>query len=169
MAFDVNNPYFRTRVLTATPEELRLMLIEGCVTFLKQGRDALAERAWEKMHENFNNARNILVELMSTMKHEIAPEVCGNLEAIYSYVFRRLTEGSFEKDIAKVDEAIRLMEYDQQTWVLLMDKLAEERAGQSSPAQAIEAPAVPQPRATTGAARYAAAAASSYQPLSIQG
>ena len=31
MAFDINNPYFRTKVLTASPEQLRLYLIEGAL------------------------------------------------------------------------------------------------------------------------------------------
>lgn len=146
MAADVNNPYFRTKVLTASPEELRLMLIEGCIRFLRAGREALEKRDYEKIYESFTNARNIVVELMTSLKHEIAPEVCANLESIYTFVFKRITEGSFEKNPAKIDEAIGLMEYDRETWVLLMEKLAEERGG---------SPPVPAPRDApmSGAAR----------------
>lgn len=143
MAFDINNPYFRTRVLTASPEELRLMLIEGCVRFLREGRAALEEKNFEKVYEHFTNARNILVELTTSLKRDIDPDLCNKLEAIYTYVLRLTVDGSFEKDIKKIDEAIELMEYDRETWVLLMEKLAGTRA------------------ATQAAAEYA--------PISVQG
>lgn len=138
MCFDVNNPYFRNKVLTAGPEELRLLLIEGCIRFLRSGRDGLASKDFEKVYDSFSNARNILVELMSSLKHDIAPDVCANLEAIYTYVFKRVTEGSFEKDIAKIDEAISLMEYDRETWILLMEKLASEKQSGTPSTQHLE-------------------------------
>lgn len=156
MAFDVNNPYFRNKVLTSSPEELRLLLIDGCIGFLRDGREAMVAKKFEKVHESFTNARNILVELMSSLKHEIAPEVCGNLEAIYTYVFKRVTEGSFEKDVAKIDEAIGLMEYDRETWSLLIERLAEERAGKAGTIPA-HAGAVP------------SGVPAAYQPLSLHG
>lgn len=143
MAIDVNNPYFKTKVLTASPEELRLMLIEGAIRFSKEGRAALGLRQHEKVYESFSNARNIILELMTSLRHEIAPELCKNLEAIYTYIFRLLTEGSFEKDLAKLDEAIALLEYDRETWVLLMDKLASERNPAATSAPAALAQGVP--------------------------
>lgn len=136
MCSDVNNPYFRNRVLTASPAELRLLLIEGCIRFLRQGRDAMVAKDFEKVHEAFSNARNVLVELMSSLRHDVAPDLCANMDAVYTFVFRRVTEGSFEKDPAKVDEAIELMEYDRRTWVLLMERLAGERQGDHPAAQA---------------------------------
>lgn len=129
MCFDVNNPYFRNKVMTAPPEELRLLLIEGCIRFLRTGREGLEQKNYEKVYESFTNARNILVELMSSLKHDIAPEVCANLESIYTYVFKRVTEGSFEKNLAKIDEAIALMEYDRETWLQLIEKLAVQKQG----------------------------------------
>ena len=156
MCFDVNNPYFRQKVMTASPEELRLLLIEGCIRFLKQGREAQGVRNYEKIYDNFTNARNILIELMSSLKHELAPELCANLDAIYTYVFKRITEGSFEKSTTKIDEAIALMEYDRETWLLLMEKLAEERAGTA-------------PAGAAAALAGERADASGYQSFSVQG
>lgn len=143
MAFDINNPYFRTKVLTASPEELRLMLIDGCIRFLRDGRAALEAKNFEKVFEHFTNARNILVELTTSLKREIDPDLCNKLEAIYTYVLRLTVDGSFDKNLQKIDEAIELMEFDRETWVMLMEKLAGERAG--------------------------AAASAEYAPISVQG
>lgn len=133
MQFDVNNPYFRTKVLTASREELRLLLIEGSVRFMRAGREALAGRQWEKVYENFTSAKAIIMELMNTLDHGAAPELCARMSSLYTYMYTRLTEGSLEKDLAKVDEVIGLMEFERETWALLMEKLAKERAGGVDP------------------------------------
>lgn len=127
MPMDVNNPYFRTKVLTASPEELRLMLLDGFLRFTRDGRDAIEKKNYEGVYENFTNARNILVELMNGLRHDIAPDLCARLHGLYIYMFNKLIEGSFEKDVSKVDEVIRLMEFERETWVMLMQKIAEER------------------------------------------
>lgn len=126
MTFDVNNPYFRTQVLTASPEALRLLLIDGCLRFLRAGREALEARDHEKVHENLTNARAVLVELSSSLKREVDPALCDRLEAIYTYILRLTVDGSFQRDAGKLDEAISLMDYDRETWVLAMGKAGSE-------------------------------------------
>ncbi|MCA9307843.1 MAG: flagellar protein FliS, partial [Phycisphaerales bacterium] len=94
MAFDVNNPYFRTKVMTATPEQLRMMLLEGALQFMRDGREGLAARNYEKSYDGFSQAKAIILELMNALKPEVAPELCARLQALYVYIFRLLTEGS---------------------------------------------------------------------------
>lgn len=152
MQFDVNNPYFRTKVLTASKEELRLMLIEGSLRFIRSGRDGLAAKNYEKVFEGFTNAKAIIMELMNTLDHSVNPELCAKLSSLYTYMFTRLTEGSLEKDLAKVDEVIGLMEFERETWVMLMEKLAGERAhGRDPVAEAAAALGRPAPTAPSGA------------------
>lgn len=133
MQFDINNPYFRTKVLTASREELRLLLIDGCIRFMRGGRDALLSKDWENVYNGFTQAKAIILELINSLDHSANPELCARLSGLYTYMYSRLTEGSFEKDVTKVDEVIGLMEYERETWVLLMEKLASDRAGGSDP------------------------------------
>lgn len=137
MGFDVNNPYFRTKVLTASQEELRLLLLEGCLRFLNDGRDGLVNRNYEKSFEGFSQAKAIIIELMNSLRPDVAPELCRNLTALYTYIYTTLTQAVFEKNFAKIDEVIGLMEYERETWLLLMEKLAKEKA---SAAEAVPAP-----------------------------
>lgn len=127
MAFNTNNPYFRTKVMTATPEQLRMMLLEGALQFMRQGRDGLAEKNYEKSFEGLSQAKAIVMELINALKPEVAPDLCNRLQSLYVYIFRLLTEGSFEKDLKKIDEAIELMDFERETWGLLIEKLASER------------------------------------------
>ena len=133
MQFDVNNPYFRTKVLTASREELRLMLLEGCLRFMQGGRDAMAKKDWEGVYNGFTQAKAIILELINTLDRNANAELCDRVSGLYTYMYSRLTEGSFEKDISKVDEVIGLMQYERDTWVMLMEKLAAERAAGRDP------------------------------------
>lgn len=144
MSIDVNNPYFRTRVLTASPEQLRLMLIEGSLRFMRAAREGLEEKNYEKSFENFTSAKNIITELMNALRHDIAPELCQRLEALYTYMFTTLTYASLERDVSRVDTVIELMEFERETWLMLMEKLAKERAGTSGAAPAGSAGATEQ-------------------------
>lgn len=153
MAIDVNNPYFRTKVLTAKPEELRLMLIEGAIRFMREARDSMTARNHEKTFEGITGARNIVLELMTSLRHEVAPDLCARMDALYNYMFRRLTEASFERSTEKLDEVISLMDYERETWLMLTEKLARERNN----------------GATVAAQSHGAPAAPARAPLSVQG
>ena len=144
MAFDVNNPYFRNEVLTASPQKLRLLLLDGCLHFMREGRAGLEAKNFEAVYENFTSAKDIVLELISGMDASQNPEVSGNLTRLYTFVFTRLTEASFEKSIPKVDECLKIMAYERETWAMLMDKLAAEQAPGKAGAPSVGGRASPQ-------------------------
>jgi flagellar protein FliS len=151
------NAYLRTRVLTASPEELRLMLLEGAVRFCRQGRDGMASKDWEGSYNGFSKCRAILTELMTSMRPEIDPELCQRLTALYTFLYTQIIEASHEKSVPKADKVVELLEYERDTWVLLMDKLRQERAG-----------AAPEPVGAS-AAPASVAPAPARRPISFQG
>ncbi len=126
------NAYLKTRVLTASPEELRLMLIDGAIRFATQGREGLIEKNFEKSFEGISNCRNIITELMLTMRDEIDPDLCAKVRSLYSYMFQQLVDASLERSTEKMDVVLDLLGYERETWVMLMDQLARERAGAPS-------------------------------------
>ena len=56
------NPYLRTRIMTATPEELRLMLYDGALKFTTQARAALEEKNYESSYNCLMRAQKIVLE-----------------------------------------------------------------------------------------------------------
>ncbi len=125
------NAYLRQRVFSASPEELRLMLLEGALGFARQGAQGLRERNFEKSYQGIHQCQDILMELISALRPEIAPDLCKRLAALYTYMYRRLMEASSQRDADIVDEVISLLEYERETWLMAMEKLREERAGAS--------------------------------------
>lgn len=142
--------------MTASPEQLRLMLFEGAIKFCRQGRDHLSRDDYEGMFNALVRAQKIVLELSNSLRPEVDPELCERLGALYTYIYRRLVDATTERDAEAIDESIRLIDYERETWVLLMNKLQAERESGTDPvaeAQAAlpaEAPATANPIASIG-------------------
>lgn len=134
------NAYLRTRVMTASREELRLLLLEGAIKFARQAREGLIAKNFEQVFSGTDNARNIVMELITTIRSEPNPALADQVRALYTYMYVRLTEASFEKNQEKFDEVLKLLDYERETWILLMEKVASER-GDAPAEQVDEAPA----------------------------
>lgn len=139
--------YLATRVMTASPEELRLMLLDGAIKFLQQGRDGLARKDYEACCQGYTKCRAIIVELLTTMKPDPDRRLFERMTALYTYMIRRLLESSHERDVAKADEVLGLLQYDRETWTLLMGKLESERRGGTAGAVGASATGGAQPEA----------------------
>lgn len=144
---NATNAYLRSKVLAARPEELRLMLYDAAIRFATKGRDGLRTRNYEDVYEGLKSAKNILIEFISTLDHKVQPELCERLSALYTYMYKRLVDAGLQKDAAIVDEVIDLLNYERETWVMLMDQLATERGGSATETS----PASPNGVATTNA------------------
>lgn len=134
------NAYLRTRVMSAKPEELRLLLIEGAIKFAQQGRAGLDAKNFEQAFSGLSQSREIVVELMTSIRTEPNPELADKVRAVLGYIYSQLIEGGFEKDVKKLDVAISLLEFERETWLMLMQKLAEERGGTFDPTHTAKAP-----------------------------
>lgn len=122
------NAYLRTKVLTAPPEELRLLLLDGAIKFAVQGRDGLAAKNYEMSFNGISQCRDIVVELMTTIAPTVDAELAAKVRGVFSFLFMELTEASLEKNPARLDKVIDILKFERETWVLAMQKLAQERA-----------------------------------------
>ena len=123
------NHYLRTKVLTATPEQLQLMLYDGAIRFAEQAKVALEKKNYEQSYNALSRAQKIIAELCSSLKHDVAPELCGKLAALYNFIYRKLVEANIEHKIASLEEALGILKYQRETWVLLLDRLGKTKAG----------------------------------------
>jgi len=122
------NAYLRTKVMTAPPEELRLMLLDGSIRFASMAREGLEHKDGDKTLEGFTNCRNIVLELGDSIKAEPDPELARNMKGVYLFIYGELVKASFEKSTERLDKAIELLEYERETWAKFIEKLENERA-----------------------------------------
>jgi flagellar protein FliS len=133
------NQYLRTKVLTATPEQLQMMLFDGALRFCEQARIALQAKHFEQSHDLISRTQKILLELSCSLKHDLAPDLCGKLAALYNYAYRKLVEANVRHDVACLDETITILKYQRETWSMLLDQLGRQKA--AAVAKGLDVPA----------------------------
>lgn len=122
------NAYLRTQVLTASPEHLRLMLLDGAIRFAQQAADGLAENDYEASYNGITQARAIVLELATSIRPDVDPELAERVQSVYMFLYAELIDASLNRDEARLAKSIELLHYERETWSLLMDKIASERA-----------------------------------------
>lgn len=120
--------YLRTRVLTATPEQLQMMLFDGAIRFGEQARTALLDHKFEISYRMISSMQKIITELSGSLNHDLAPELCDKLTALYNYAYRKLIEANVAHKIESLDEALQILKYQRQTWALLLEQLTQRKA-----------------------------------------
>ena len=107
--------YRDSAVLTASPEQLVVMLYDGAVRFLRQAEVAMNEGAWLHSFEKLSRAEAILDELLATLNMDTG-EIAERLQAIYVYCKRCLMEARRERDVTKVRLVVRLLGELREAW-----------------------------------------------------
>ncbi len=94
--------YNNSKVLTASPAELTLMLYEGAIKFCNIAEMAIENKDVPKAHENIVKVQKIIDYLRQTLDMKYA--VAQDFERIYVYLSRRLVEANLKKDIEILQE-----------------------------------------------------------------
>jgi flagellar secretion chaperone FliS len=108
------NPYARPQayreasVMTASPEQLVVMLYDGAGRFLRQAEGSMVEGSWLQASEKLSRAEAIIDELLATLDMD-AGEIAERLQAIYVFCKTRLIEARIERDPVRVEQVARLM------------------------------------------------------------
>ncbi len=118
--------YFDTQVLTAPPQKLQLMLIDGALRYGRQAADHWREGRIYEGGEALIGCQRILTELLRGLKPEVAPALVENVSNVYRYVFRTLVEAGMRRDAGKLAEAMRLLDIERETWRQVCERLATQ-------------------------------------------
>lgn len=117
--------YRRQQILNAPPEQLTLMLYNGCLKFIDEGKAALQEKNYETANNSLQKAQRIISEFRLTLNMEY--DISHQLLPLYNYVYDRLVEGNMRSDISKIDEAKGIIVELRDAWVEAMKKARAEK------------------------------------------
>lgn len=101
--------YQNARVDTVSPVQLVVALYDGALRFLRTAALAIDDNDVAAKGVALNKAHAIITELMVTLDHEQGPELCAQLEALYSFVLDRIARANAERNIEMIDEAVRAL------------------------------------------------------------
>ena len=110
--------YNNSKILTASPAELTLMLYEGAIKFCNIAVVAIEQKDIEKSHINIVKAQKIIDYFRQTldMKYEVAKD----FDRVYVYLERRLVEANMKKDVAILEEVLEHLRSMRDTWKEVM-------------------------------------------------
>lgn len=107
--------YKESAILTASPEQLVVMLYDGAARFLRQAEAALHEQAWLQAGERISRGEAIIDELLATLNMD-AGEISERLQGIYIFCKRCLVEARIQRDPTQVGHVIRLLGELREAW-----------------------------------------------------
>lgn len=110
--------YNNSKVLTASPAELVLMLYEGAIKFCNVAVVGIEQKNMQKAHTNIMKAERIINHLRVTL--DMKYPVSQDFDRIYEYLDRRLVEANLKKDIAILEEILMHLRSVRDTWKEVM-------------------------------------------------
>ena len=121
MAVMTGNPYAQynqSKILTASPAELTLMLYEGTIKFCNIAIMGIEQGDVTKAHNNIMKVQKIIEEFQITLNFKY--EIANDFNNVYNYLVKRLREANMTKDkeiLEEVDEHLHTM---RDTWKEVM-------------------------------------------------
>lgn len=117
------NPYAKyqnSKILTASPAELTLMLYDGAIKFGNIAIAAMQEKDIQKAHLNIVKVERIINEFRSSLDRKYP--VAQDFDNIYTYLLQRLFQANVKKDPEIMEEVIGHLRTLRETWVEVMKK-----------------------------------------------
>lgn len=122
MEGSAQDSYLVTEVMTATPQKLQLMLVDGAIRFTGKAQRLWEEQKDEEASEAIIRAQEILGEMLAALDRESESKLVRRVAAVYLFVFRELMEASLHRDARKLAGARRVLEVERETWQAVCEK-----------------------------------------------
>ncbi len=112
--------YGKSRIMTASPAELTLMLYEGAIKFCNIAIMAVEKNEIEKAHNNIRKVEDIITEFQATLDHKYP--IAKEFDNVYEYLQQRLREANAKKDKEILQEILVHLRTMRDTWKEVMRK-----------------------------------------------
>lgn len=110
--------YNNSRVLTASPAELTLMLYDGAIKYCNFAIQAMEQKNISSAHNNITKIEKIIDYLRQTLNMEYP--VAEDFERIYVYLSKRLVTANIKKDLEIMQEVKTHLNMLRDTWKEVM-------------------------------------------------
>lgn len=108
------NQYKESNVMTASPENLTLMLYNGALKFIGQAQIYIDQKNIPKAHEAIIRTQAIIQELNITLDTQY--EIARQLRSLYTYILERLVDANIRKDKAILEEVAGMVKELRDAW-----------------------------------------------------
>lgn len=116
--------YSNSKVLTASPAELTLMLYEGAIKFCNIAILGIEQNDIEKAHVNIVKTQRIIDYFRQTL--DMSYPVAEDFDRVYSYLGSRLVLANVKKDKEILEEVCMHLRSMRDTWKEVMRQCKEK-------------------------------------------
>src|SRR3954469_800085 len=117
--------YLESKVRTAPAHRLHLMLIEGAIRFGRVAEAALQRRDELAAASPLARVIDIMGELLASVRTN-KTDLNTKIADLYWFLFRRVSQAKINADAVPLSQALRLLEFERQTWQMLCEKLGAD-------------------------------------------
>lgn len=110
--------YQGTKVNTASPAELTLMLYEGAIKFCNIGILGFETGDYEKVSNNIIKVQNIITELRATLDFKYP--TAKDFDVVYEYVSNLLIQANIKKEAELLNQALDQIREMRDLWKEIM-------------------------------------------------
>lgn len=119
--------YSQTQVQTADQLSLIILLYDGLTRFLRKGQRKIEEKDYEGAHHYLSRSRDIVNELLVTLRVEENNQVAQNLRSLYVFMIGRIVEANLRKEATMIDEVLTVANNLRDGWIQLKEQQARLR------------------------------------------
>jgi flagellar protein FliS len=128
--------YILAEVQTATPQKLQLILVEAAIKNVHRTKKAWSEKKIDAGLEFLMKAQDIIAAILSSLDKEGNPSIARQLASIYLFIFRRLAEAGMTYKEENLDDALRVLNSERETWRQVCEKFGST-VGQGNTGQTV--------------------------------
>ncbi len=110
--------YNNSKILTASPAELTLMLYDGAIKFCNIAIASIDNKNLEAAHNNIRKVERIITEFDTSLDDRY--EVSKDFHNVYHYLQSQLREANLKKDKDILEEVLKHLRTMRDTWKEVM-------------------------------------------------
>ncbi len=125
------NQYLQNQVMTASKEQILLMLYDGAIRFCRQAITASeADDTIEKLGR-ISKVFAIITEFSNTLNHQIGGDIAADLDGLYQFMLRELNQARNDKTGEHLKTVEKLLVDLRGTWGEAVEKNKTDMANGS--------------------------------------
>lgn len=113
---DPYSQYVDNQIKTASPGKLLVMAYDAAIKFGHMAQEKMKQGDLFEQSSNIRKVQNILLELMSSLDPKVDRQLTANLDALYTYMFDRLTHANVHDDVNAIEEVVQIMTELRSAW-----------------------------------------------------
>ena len=118
MAVNASTLYQGTKVNTASPADLTLMLYEGAIKFCNIALLGFEQQDYEKVNNNIIKVQNIITEFRATLDFKY--ETAKDFDTVYEFIGNLLIQANIKKDPELLNQALDQIREMRDLWKEVM-------------------------------------------------